>query len=209
MDRPRPKNRKDTTDQAQLRLADKSWAEETRPTANKKNVKTRDGLTHAVYWLETTEFNFYREHIKRHNLFYPCQLLVRGISTGTSAAQLRSVFSRFGNIISIKIIKKYAYVTFSLETSVKEALKQAGRTGRDLEVNTDRKTSEVSQRPLIGFTIFRSRRPFRVLPVGRSTCGCITCYGMRLVFTALMDFDQWENVCPQVFELVLDVRRHA
>ena len=170
MDRPRPKNRKDTTDQAQLRLADKSWAEETRPTANKKNVKTRDGLTHAVHWLETTEFNFYREHIKRHNLFSPCQLLVPGISTGTSAAQLRSVFSRFGNIISVKIIKKYAYVTFSLETSVKEALKQAGRTGRDLEVNTDRKTSEVSQRPLIGFTIFRSRRPFWVLPVGRSTC---------------------------------------
>jgi hypothetical protein len=34
---------------------------------------------------------------------------------------------------------------------------------------------------------------------------------MRLVFTALMDFDliQWENVCPQVFELVQDVRRHA
>jgi hypothetical protein len=96
-----------------------------------------------------------------------------------------------------------------LETSVKEALKQAGRTGRDLEVNTDRKTSEVSHKPLIGFTIFRSRRPFWVLPVGRSTCGCITCYGMRLVFTALMDFDQWENVCPQVFELVQDVRRHA
>ena len=206
---PERKTRSGVLSETQKILAQKTWHDKTRPTANRKNIAKRDGKMHPVHWLEDTEFNFYRAHLKAHNLYFTDQLLVRGVSKSTHTMKLRSVFTSYGEIVSIKIFKKYAYVCFKHAESAKAAVAAAGRGGRALEVNEDRVTTEVTFRPLIGFRKFQQERPFYVKPVCQATCVCQTCHGMRLLFDAFMRYDRWDVASPEISELIHDIKRAA
>ena len=197
------------TPQKQLDLAKQCWEENTRVTANKKNVKTRDGITRAVQWLEDTEFNFYRAHLKRHDLYHKAELLIRGVSKSTTSIKLHAALNRFGEILSVKLHKKYAHVLFKDAEAAQQAVAAAGKNGRQLDLNEDRKETEVTFRPLIGFTVFQRQRPFYVCCVEQATCVCQACYGMRLLFDAMLKFQHWEAACPRVLELIQDIKRHA
>jgi hypothetical protein len=104
--------------------------------------------------------------------------------------------------------RKYAYIKFKSSEEAKQFVKSAGTNGRERSVNRDGTLTEVTFRPLLGFNRFNQERPYYVLPVCRHTCVCQKCHSMRLLFTALLEYD-WESVAPRIHILLMDVRERA
>jgi hypothetical protein len=71
------KQRADTSPEAVTTCAKQWWTSQTRPTANKKNVKKdpkNKKESHHVQWLETTAWNFYQHWLKHYTMYYPNQV---------------------------------------------------------------------------------------------------------------------------------------
>ena len=102
---------------------------------------------------------------------------------------------------------KYSYVHVTPETA-QRILHAAGKSKRDLQLNDNKQPCEVTLRPMFGLSVFVRHRPFYVLPVGRHTCVCQLCYGMRLIFASFFTFP-WSEHCPALEELIADVKRKA
>ena len=64
------KKRSDATSEDIVQLIIRWWDEQTRVTANKRNVMKRNGVSHPVQWLEETVNNFYHRLLRSNDLFY-------------------------------------------------------------------------------------------------------------------------------------------
>ena len=84
--------------------------------------------------------------------------------------------SQFGPITKVKMQNKYAHVHV---TRLLKCPTCSWESKRDLQLNDNKQPCEVTLRPMFGLSVFVRHRPFYVLPVGRHTCVCQLCYGMR------------------------------
>ena len=94
---------------------------------------------------------------------------------------------------------KYFYVVFSDQSEYIAALLAA--QAPQFRINGG--SARVSKRPLIGETAFSLQRPVYVLDVTAVSCVCSRCQGHVLMFKGLLNFQFWEEVCPEMHELQL------
>jgi hypothetical protein len=213
---PPRKQRKDVLHFGLLALGLLYWEENTRPTANVRNtvkiIKDGKAYTHAVQWLECTVQQFYQDFLNQKeppcSLYHEDEIRVRGLNQTVLANDLRLFFQRYGTIKSVRSHPKrgFAFVKFKTSNAAKKAVRAAGSTGSDLNINDDQTITYVTFRAKIGITKFCSVRPFYVKPVGRHTCVCVLCHGMRLIFKAFMEYTDWKLASKPMQELVDSTR---
>jgi hypothetical protein len=182
------------------------WEHNTRVTECRKNVVPMpDGAPpHAVHWLEHTIQQFYEAFLaagdpigSRH---YETHLRVQHVPKGTTSATIRAAIQQWRpSRVNSRAKGTHFYVIFSDKSSCISALRAAQSGGFALKAT-------VRQRPRMGITAFTIERPVYVKDVSAVTCAWQRCYGIKLLFKALISFPDWESSCPRVSELIEDVR---
>ena len=61
----------------------------------------------------------------------------------------------------------------------------------------------------MGITAFTIERPSFVKDVTEVACVCQRCLGMKLIFQGFLSFNHWDEVCPEIAEIIMDVRQIA
>jgi len=160
-------------------------------------------VLHPVHWLEETVKNFYLSFISEGQHYHKDQLRVR-CNEGVTILEVRASFRQ------AKTIKKrrgYFYVTFEKPSDLDIALANALRKRNDFKIGDN--IAKVSPRPLLGFTKFCQVRPFFVKRVETASCVCQRCLGMKLLFTAMLRFRHWDQVCQPIEELLESAKEKA
>jgi len=160
--------------------------------------------------------DFYERFLTKENFYYEDEILLQGLgANGTcSKPSVRALLRRTG-ITGVKKVEvhtnkrtSHAYVQFvdgkSADAAVERFAKGDIVADRDGVQGMLRATSKL--RPRVGFTSFVRERPFYVKDVQRNTCLCMACYSMKLLWLALSAFPYWEEVCPEIHELLQEAK---
>ena len=198
------------------------WKYTTRVTACKKNVVfLEDGVTeHPIHYIEDTIADVHQKFLKSgftvdpedkdapptfapEGHFYPAQILVRNAEDGTTNWSVRSAFAQWApTSVSSRARDTYFYVTFGSAHNCETALLAASSESFSLKAT-------ISRRPRMGYTAFSNERPVFVKDATEASCVCHRCQGFVYLLEAALRFKHWHECCPQLRELLEDVRNNA